>query len=109
MSDIQRGCFSFKLSAARRVFKKVTPESMMLAVLAGVTPAPAWEGCQVSVAASDAPGDSTVQIQTNGPGAEAAAEALAEALGKFGIEPTACQASQAPSAPLSTAHGDRWE
>lgn len=71
--------FVFDAQAASQAFPGRAKRDLVLALLAGLRPTPAWEGC--TVFEGDSPlGDQTVCIATRGPGADQVQQGLIEAL-----------------------------
>ncbi len=100
--------FVYDGQAAAQAFPGRAPRDLVLALLAGLRPAPAWEGC--TVFAGDSPlGEQTVCIATRGPGADQVQQGLIEALERQGISVLQVYEGGPEQRELyATAHGAVW-
>jgi hypothetical protein len=103
--------FVFDLSSANAAFPQIAPRELILAVLAGVPPQPAWEGCEVYQGpAPDGSPPGTVCIGLRGPAADALQEAVVTAMERFGVSvPQIWEGGPEPSAMIAVVRGGRWE
>jgi hypothetical protein len=99
----------FDRKSAARAFKQVGAREIMLAVLAGIPPEAAWDGCLVYV------GEPTVEqagqacIGIRGPAADTVQQRLVEGLEKIGIKIIELyEGGPEPSEPIATASGGKW-
>ena len=93
MSNAVHG-ITFSEAEAQRVFKGITADRVLLAVLAGVEPEPEWEGCTITVGAG--PPDLTVLPR------------LVETLARMGISTRAAPERLEGGSPLARVSGGRW-
>ena len=100
---------TLRLSAARRVFKKITPEGLLLSLLAGLPPAAAWTGCQVSVSSGDGEEQGAVTMAATGPGAPEVMDGLAARLEQLGVQVEGRSGGEGSAGePLCRAEDGRW-
>jgi hypothetical protein len=99
-----------RLSAARTVFKKITPQGLVASLLAGLPPSQEWTGCEVSICAASAgeAGHGTFGVVTAGPGAQAVLDGLAGRLEQLGIPLEARGGHAEPGEVLCRAEDGRW-
>jgi len=100
------GGVTFSEAEALRVFKGITGDRVLLAVLAGVQPEPAWEGCTIRVGAA-APDQ--IQVDVEGQAADAVLPRLVETLERMGISTRAARTRLEGGSPLARVSGGRWQ
>lgn len=105
MSDAVHG-IRFSEAEALRVFKGITGDRVLLAVLAGVQPEPEWEGCTIHVGSSP---PELIQVDVEGPAAGAVLPRLVETLERMGIVTRAAATRLEGGSPLARVHGGRWQ
>jgi hypothetical protein len=100
--------FVFDRQAAVSAFRGVEPRAVTMALLAGLAPDPAWEGCEVGLGESPL-GPGTVCVRTRGPGAGELQLRLVEAFERQGV-PIRQVYEGGPDevAVLATVRGGRW-
>lgn len=76
--------FAFDQQAVVAAFRGVAPRELTLALVAAMTPDPAWEGCQVGLGESPL-GPGTVCITTLGPFAGELQLRLVESFERHGV------------------------
>ena len=102
--------FVFDRKGALEIFKQVGDREIVLAVLAGLTPEPGWDGCLVY--GGNPPDEHAGQycIGTRGPGADTVQERLVEGLEKLGIGVLAVyEGGPEPLRTIGTASGSKWK
>ncbi len=85
MRDQPLFSFVYDRTSALQAFPQTGTEELVLAVLAGVHPEPAWEGCAVYEGPSPLDPESTVCIGIRGAAADIVQERLVEAFERVGI------------------------
>lgn len=100
--------FVFDRQAVIAAFRGVEARELTLALLAGLPPDPAWEGCQVGLGESPL-GPGTVCVTTRGPRAGEIQLRMVEAFERQGV-PIVRVYDGGPEelAVLATARGGRW-
>lgn len=101
--------FVFDRVAAKKAFAGVDTRTLCLALLAGITPPDGWDGCEVFEGESPVDPAETGCVATQGPGADAAQQALVEAFERVGV-PVGQLYEGGPSArqEVARALGGRW-
>lgn len=99
-----------RLSAARAVFKKISPQGLVASLLAGLPPSQEWTGCEVSICADSAgeAGHGTFGVVATGPGARAVLDGLADRLEQLGIPLEARRGESDSGEVLCRATDGRW-
>jgi|GEM_PF-7005894 len=103
-----RYSFVFDRQSVVAAFRGVEPQAVTLALLAGLTPDPAWEGCQVGLGGSPG-GRGTVCVCTRGPAAGEVQLRLVDAFERQGV-PILQVYEGGPDevSILATVRGGRW-
>ena len=83
MADVTYS-FAFDQQAVVAAFRGVAPRELTLALVAAMTPDPAWEGCQVGLGESPL-GPGTVCVATRGPCASELQLRLVESFERQGV------------------------
>ena len=94
---------------AAKVFQEIGTQGLVLAILAGITVEPDWEGCLVYKGAAPEDSARMVCIGMRGPGAMGLQERIVEAFEKTGIPvPAIYEGGPEPQLELARASGGRW-
>jgi len=101
--------FAYDRQAVARVFQQVDTAQVLLGLLAGIPPEPAWTGLAVWEGPSPLDPDTTVCVGLGGPGAAAVQERLVTAFERLGVPVLGLwEGGPGVTRPLARAEDARW-